>query len=247
MRIVKSVIPAAACAVRAGQGAVPPPVQLGSVDNQTAEVVEKIFRQLKAIFPAWKTAWPDEKALGSAQRSWTKGFMDAGICDIHQVEFGIKQCRKSGSPFAPSIGQFIQWCTPGPEAYGMPTAADAWLEALMGTASHDAVRIAANAIGLFDLRAAKQEDKAMRARFERNYEIVLRRAQANQPLDGKILTGIGHDSQKTELERAEEYASRRQAKLLEVQGIPSAGGAARAQLLARLNIKREPQRSKENF
>ena len=247
MRIVKSVLPAAASAARAGQGYVPPPVQLGRVDNQTAEVVEKIFRQLKAIFPAWKTAWPDEKALGSAQRSWTKGFMDAGICDIHQVEFGIKQCRKSGSPFAPSIGQFIQWCTPGPEAYGMPTAADAWLEALMGTASHDAVRIAANAIGLFDLRTAKQEDKAMRARFERNYEIVLRRAQANQPLDGKILTGIGHDSQKTELELAEEYANLRQAKLLEVQGIPSAGGAARAQLLARLNIKREPQRSKENF
>ena len=225
----------------------PPPVQLGRVDNQTAEVVEKIFRRLKAIFPAWKTAWPDEKALGSAQRSWTKGFMEAGICDIHQVEFGIKQCRKSGSPFAPSIGQFIQWCTPGPEVYGMPTAADAWLEALMGTASHDAVRIAANAIGLFDLRAAKQEDKAMRARFERNYEIVLRRAQANQPLDGKILTGIGYDSQKTELERAEEYANLRQTKLLEVQGIPSAGGVARAQLLARLNIKREPQRSKENF
>lgn len=247
MRIVKSVMPAAASAVRAGQGSVPAPVQLGSVDNQTAEVVEKIFRQLKAIFPAWKTAWPDEKALGSAQRSWTKGFMDAGICDIHQVEFGIKQCRKSGSPFAPSIGQFIQWCTPGPEAYGMPTAADAWMEALMGTASHEAVRIAANATGLFDLRSAKQEDKAMRARFERNYEIVLRRAQANQPIDGKILAGIGHDSQKTELERAEEYASRRQAKLLEVQGIPSAGGAARAQLLARLNIKREPQRSKENF
>ena len=247
MRIVKSVMPAAASAVRAGQGAVPAPVQLGSVDNQTAEVVEKIFRQLKAIFPAWKTAWPDEKALGSAQRSWTKGFMDAGICDIHQVEFGIKQCRKSGSPFAPSIGQFIQWCTPGPEAYGMPTAADAWMEALMGTASHEAVRIAANATGLFDLRSAKQEDKAMRARFERNYEIVLRRAQANQPLDGKILTGIGHDSQKTELERAEECANLRQAKLLEVQGIPSAGGAARAQLLARLNIKREPQRSKENF
>lgn len=247
MRIVKSVMPAAANAVRTGQGTVPVPVQLGSVDNQTAEVVEKIFRQLKAIFPAWKTAWPDEKALGSAQRSWTKGFMDAGICDIHQVEFGIKQCRKSGSPFAPSIGQFIQWCTPGPEAYGMPTTADAWLEALIGTASHEAVRIAANATGLFDLRAAKQEDKAMRARFERNYEIVLRRAQANQPLDGKILIGIGHDSQKTELERAEEYANLRQAKLLEVQGIPSAGGAARAQLLARLNIKREPQRSKENF
>lgn len=233
MRIVKSVTSAAAKAIRAGDTATPAPVQLGNVDSQTAEVVEKIFRQLKAIFPAWKTAWPDEKALGSAQRSWTKGFIDAGICDINQVEFGIKQCRKSGSPFAPSIGQFIQWCTPGPEAYGMPAKADAWMEALMGAPSHEAVRVAANATGQFDLRAAKQDDKAMRARFERNYEIVLRRAQSGQPLDGKILTGIGHDSQKTELELADELAEQEtQARIIK-QGIPVDGASARELLMAK--------------
>ncbi|EXF95780.1 Replication protein P [Pseudomonas fluorescens HK44] len=240
MRIVKSVTPAAAKAIRTGQGSAPAPVQLGNVDSQTAEVVEKIFRQLKAIFPAWKTAWPDEKALGSAQRSWTKGFIDAGICDINQVEFGIKQCRKSGSPFAPSIGQFIQWCTPGPAAYGMPAAADAWMEALMGTASHEAVRIAANATGIFDLRSAKQDDKAMRARFERNYEIVLRRAQSGQPLDGKILTGIGHDSQKSQLELADELADQQTQERIAKQGIPSDGASARAQLMAKFG-KRSAQ------
>ncbi|HEX8595391.1 MAG TPA: replication protein P [Pseudomonas sp.] len=233
MRIVKSVTSAAAKAIRAGQGEAPAPVQLGNVDSQTAEVVEKIFRQLKAIFPAWKTAWPDEKALGSAQRSWTKGFIDAGIRDINQVEFGIKQCRKSGSPFAPSIGQFIQWCTPGLEAYGMPSKADAWMEALMGTSTHAAVRIAVNATGQFDLRAAKQDDKAIRARFERNYEIVLRRAQSGQPLDGKILTGIGHDSQKTPLELADELAEQEtQARIIK-QGIPVDGASARELLMAK--------------
>lgn len=233
MRIVKSVTSAAAKAIRAGEIATPAPAQLGNVDTQTAEVVEKIFRQLKAIFPAWKTAWPDEKALGSAQRSWTKGFIDAGIRDINQVEFGIKQCRKSGSPFAPSIGQFIQWCTPGPEAYGMPSKADAWMEALMGTPSHESVRIAANATGQFDLRASKQDDKGMRARFERNYEIVLRRAQAGQPLDGKILTAIGHDSQKTALELADELAEQENQARIIKQGIPVDGASARELLMSK--------------
>ena len=223
------------------------PLREVPVSPDTTEVVNSLFRSLRGIFPAWRQAWPSTEALAAAKEEWIKAFAAEGIRSLEQIDFGIQNCRKTKKPFAPSVGEFIGMCTPGPEAYGMPTAADAWLEALMGTASHDAVRIAANAIGLFDLRAAKQEDKAMRARFERNYEIVLRRAQANQPLDGKILTGIGHDSQKSELERAEEYANLRQTKLLEVQGIPSAGGAARAQLLARLNIKREPQRSKENF
>ncbi|WP_412548469.1 replication protein P [Pseudomonas sp. Y24-6] len=171
--------------------------------------------------------------MAAARRSWTKGFMVAGICTLEHIRFGIEQCRKSGSPFAPSIGQFIGWCTPGPEAYGMPSAADAWMEALMGTASHEAVRIAANATGKFDLAKAKQDDKAMRARFDRNYQIVLRRAQAGEPLDGKILTGIGHDSQKSALQLAEELADQQaQARIIQ-QGIPVDGASARQLLMAK--------------
>ena len=103
----------------------------------------------------------------------------------------------------------------------------------MGTASHEAVRIAANATGKFDLAKAKQDDKSMRARFERNYEIVLRRAQSGQPLDGKILTGIGHDSQKTELELANELADRQTQERIAKQGIPADGKSARELLMAK--------------
>jgi hypothetical protein len=159
--------------------------------------------------------------------------MDAGISDIEQVRYGIEECRRSGSPFAPSIGQFIGWCTPGPERFGLPTHAAAWMEALMGTYSHDGVRIAANETGIFDLRAAKQEDKGLRERFDRAYAIVIRRAQEGQPLDGKILAGIGHDSQKTAFELANELADQQtQARILK-QGIPADGKSARALLLAK--------------
>ena len=232
MRSANSLTARAATSIRSGN--LPPVIEpLGTVDDDTAEVVERLFRQLQAIFPAHKQAWPDDKALAAAMRSWTKGFMAAGIRTLEQIRYGIEQCRKSGSPFAPSVGQFIGWCKPGPEAFGLPASADAWVEALMGVYSHEGVKIAAIATGLFDLRCAKQEDKGLRERFDRNYAVVIRRAQEGQPLDGKILTGIGHDSQKTALELADELAEQQaQARIIK-QGIPVDGASARELLMAK--------------
>lgn len=213
------------------------------ITPQTVEVVNDLFRRLRGIFPAWRQAWPSTEALDAAKAEWIKEFAEAGIRTLEQIEFGIQKCRKLKKPFAPSVGEFIAMCVLGPEDFGMPTVADAWIEALMTTYSHEAVKLAAEATGLFDLRVAKQEDKGLRARFDRNYEIILRRAQAGQQLDGRIATGIGHDSQKTELERAEEFASQRQARLLDVQGIPSTGAGARAQLMAKFGKKTTEQRT----
>ncbi|MBP0948919.1 Replication protein P [Pseudomonas sp. 20GA0080] len=237
MKNVTQMIPGAARALGTAAPCQAPAqtgTQLGVVDDATGEVVERLFRQLQAIFPAHKQAWPDDKAKAAAMRNWTMGFMAAGIRTLEQIRYGIEQCRRSGSPFAPSVGQFIGWCTPGPEAFGLPASADAWMEALMAVYSHEGVKIAAIATGLFDLRSAKQEDKGLRQRFEHNYTIVIRRAQSGQPLDGKILTGIGHDSQKTELELAEEQAEQAvQARIIQ-QGIPVDAASARALLLARI-------------
>ncbi len=209
------------------------------IDTGTADVVNALFKELQAIFPAWRQAWPDDEALKAAKRSWIKAFMAQGITQIEQIRFGIEKCRKLQKPFAPSVGEFIAMCQPTPEDFGMPAGPDAWLEALLGTYSHEAVRLAARETGLFDLRAARQEDKGLRERFNRNYEIILRRAIAGQPLDGKVLTGIGHDSQKTELELANEQAERQAQARIVQQGIPANGAAARAQLLSRMKIKRQ--------
>jgi hypothetical protein len=243
MKPINQMVKGASRALSTTQGLPAAGKPLGVVDDQTGDIVEKIFRQLQAIYPAWKQAWPDDKSLKAAQRSWTKGFVDAGIRDLDQVRYAIEECRRSGSPFAPSIGQFIEWCSPGPERFGMPVAADAWMEALMGNYSHEGVRIAANETGVFDLRSAKQGDKGLRERFDRNYAIVIRRAQEGRPLDGKILTGIGHDSQKTELERANELADQQtQARILQ-QGIPADGKSARALLLAKFGKNKNQELS----
>ena len=219
------------------------PRQPLQVTPQTAEVVNDLFRRLRGIFPAWRQAWPSTEALDAAKAEWIKEFADEGIRTLEQIEFGIQKCRKLKKPFAPSVGEFIAMCVPGPEDFGMPAAADAWIEALMAAYSHEAVKLAAEATGLFDLRGAKQEDKGLRARFDRNYEIILRRAQAGQQLHGRIATGIGHDSQKTELERANELADQQtQARILQ-QGIPSDGMSARAQLMAKFGKKTTEQRT----
>lgn len=219
----------------ATMGNLPPAIhaQPLHVTTETVDVVNDLFRRLRGIFPAWRQAWPSTEALDAAKAEWIKEFADEGIRTLEQIEFGIQKCRKLKKPFAPSVGEFIAMCTPGPEDFGMPAPADAWLEALMGTYSHEGVRIAANATGAFDLAQARQEDKGMRARFERNYEIVLRRAQSGQPLDGNILTGIGHDSQKSQLELADELAEQQaQARIIQ-QGIPVDGASARELLMAK--------------
>lgn len=213
------------------------------VTPQTAEVVNELFRRLRGIFPAWRQAWPSTEALDAAKAEWIKEFAAVGIRTLEQIEFGVQKCRKMSKPFAPSVGEFIAMCTPSAEDFGLPTAADAWMEALIGTYSHDGVRIAANETGIFDLRAAKQDDKSMRARFDRAYAIVIRRAQEGQPLDGKILTGIGHDSQKTAFELANELADQQtQARILQ-QGIPADGKSARALLLAKFGKNKNQELS----
>lgn len=229
----------------ATMGNLPPAVhaQPLQVTPQTAEVVNDLFRRLRGIFPAWRQAWPSTEALDAAKAEWIKEFADEGIRTLEQIEFGIQKCRKLKKPFAPSVGEFIAMCVPGPEDFGMPSVAGAWMEALMETYSHEGVKIAAIATGLFDLRAAKQEDKGLRQRFDHNYAVVIRRAQEGQPLDGKILTSIGHDSQKTDFELANELADQQvQAKIIQ-QGIPADGKSARAQLLAKFGKKTTEQRT----
>ncbi|KWV84164.1 replication protein P [Pseudomonas fluorescens] len=233
----------------ATMGNLPPAIhsQPLQVTPQTAEVVNDLFRRLRGIFPAWRQAWPSTEALDAAKAEWIKEFADEGIRTLEQIEFGIQKCRKLKKPFAPSVGEFIAMCVPGPEDFGMPSAAGAWMEALMEAYSHEGVRIAAIATGLFDLRSAKQEDKGLRQRFDHNYAVVIRRAQEGQPLDGKILTGIGHDSQKTAFELANDLADQQtQARILQ-QGIPADGKSARELLLAKMNIKREAQRVEGKF
>lgn len=136
----------------------------------------------------------------------------------------------------PSAPQFRQLCQQVP---GLPTEAEAWEQALRGEYSHQAVKVAAEATGTFDLKSAKLNDKGLRERFNRNYAIVRARAVMGKPLDDSIPEGIEHQT-KTPMQ-VQYAATHQQARdLITAQGLPTDPKAARALLLAKMGIKREP-------
>lgn len=122
---------------------------------------------------------------------------------------------------------------------GLPSEAQAWDEARAGKYSHKAVKIAAEATSTFDLHTGKNNDKALRQRFERNYAIVVRRAQTGQPLEGRIAHGIGHDSTRPREQVQLEYSRKQADEVVAVLEIPKDPKACREMLLAKLNIRRD--------
>lgn len=159
------------------------------VDAGTASVINSLFRELQAAFPAWRQAWPDDKAVSAAKATWTKAFMAEKINKIEQIRFGIEQCRKLATPFVPSIGEFVAMCQPTPEMLGIPPLDAAFREAcrnahpsMAGSAkwSHEVVYHAACESGFSNLNRLAQ-DACLRL-FERNYKIATRYMVAGQPL-----------------------------------------------------------------
>ncbi|SEQ90683.1 phage replication protein P [Azotobacter beijerinckii] len=232
---------AAGRALPAGQVSTQP---LGEVDEQTAKVVDMVFLQLQAIFPAWRQAWPDDKALALAKRSWTKGLQASGIRTIEQVRFGIEQCRRSGSAFAPSIGQFVAWCLPTAEMMGLPTEEAAWREAVQACTSpdgwrwsHEAVRLAVAAVGFWELRQGAGGADALRRRFGNAYAQLLGRLARGETL-AEPMQALEWDGARTAAERADMAAEQALQERLRKQGLAEGGRGARADLLAQLGIKR---------
>ena len=155
-----------------------------------------------------------------------------------QIANGLNVLVEKGDEFdwPPPANVFRAMCLQVP---GLPSEAQAWNEARSGNYSHKAVRIAAEATSTFDLHAGSSKDKALRQRFERNYAIVVRRAQTGQPLEGRIAHGIGHDSTRPREQVQLEHSRNEAEALVIAQGIPANPQSARAMLLAKLGIRRD--------
>lgn len=158
------------------------------IDSGSAQVVNALFRELQACFPAWRQAWPTDEAMATAKKTWIKGFAAAGINTLEQIRYGIEQCRLMPSDFMPSVGRFIELCKPTPEMLGLPTADKAFDEAcrkahpaMQGSKwSHQAVYHAAAESGFYNLNTLPMD--ASRKLFERNYAIACRMLIEGKPL-----------------------------------------------------------------
>lgn len=189
--------------------------------------VNKVFTTLKLLYPAWF-----EKHYGlSETRVMAKRIWHHVLEDISpkQVDRGLQRMAKE-CDFPPTPSAFLTLCQ---RIDGLPTPTHAWIEALQGRYSHDAVRIAAKATGTFDLRQAKTDDKALQARFERNYAIVVRRLENGEPLEAAIAMGIGFD---TQAQRQDEYQKKVIQEQMAKQGILMSGKEARKMVLKQVGL-----------
>ena len=155
-----------------------------------------------------------------------------------QIANGLNTLVEKGGEFdwPPPANVFRAMCVQVP---GLPSEAQAWDEARSGRYTHPAVRIAAEATSTYDLHSGSSKDKALRQRFERNYAIVMRRAQTGQPLEGRIAKGLGHDSMRPREHIQLEHSRKVADELVAILEIPKDPKSCRALLLAKLGIRRD--------
>lgn len=211
------------------------------------DLINRLFREIRNARPAWRQAWPTKEALASAKVTWVLALVEGGIRDWErQVEVGLRRLRAEPSDFVPAPGKFVDWCNPTPESLGLQPVERAYDEACRNahpscrgsaTWSHPVTYHTAIDVGL-DVLMQLSGAETWKL-FSRSYAVMTRRALAGQPLGVATPLGLGHDSQKTEAQLAEELSLQQALRIREAQGLVATGDQARAQLLAKMRIKRE--------
>lgn len=166
----------------------PDPDQL----RAAASVINHLFSELQSCFPAWRQTFTCKADIDSAKRVWVRGLVEAGIHSEQQLQWGLRRARQSESAFWPSVGQFIKWCKPDPEAFGLPTPEAAFKEASRNSHpaavnckwTHPAIYVAAREVGKYEL-ANLTRDKSWPL-FQRAYTVTVRRVLEGEDLSGEV-------------------------------------------------------------
>ena len=80
------------------------------MSDQVEVIINRLFTELKGIYPAWKAAFGNQAELDEAKRQWLKGFIEAELNQWEWIERGLSKCRQQDTPFLPSVGMFIELC-----------------------------------------------------------------------------------------------------------------------------------------
>jgi hypothetical protein len=99
-------------------------------EQETAKIVNNLFGELKLIFPAFRQAWATDEEFSKAKSVWTKALKENGISNIGMIKRALQKCRLSTNPFAPSVGQFIEWCKASAEDIKFPEILEAHRQSL---------------------------------------------------------------------------------------------------------------------
>ncbi|WP_439259505.1 replication protein P [Lonepinella sp. BR2930] len=90
------------------------------VSDLMARAIERLFVNLKRIFPAWKSAFESDDEYAETKALWLETLAENHI-SLEQLKAGLEQAKLSESPFFPSVGLFMKWCKQGYNPHGLPT------------------------------------------------------------------------------------------------------------------------------
>ena len=140
--------------------------------------INKVFEQLKTIFPAWPQAFPTQSSLNLAKNVWSKALIEAGVTSKEQLAIGFMKARRSQQDFMPSCGKFIAWCKPEPEDFGLPCMEQAYQMVIHHRITpdvHSAVKIAARKTK-YERSTLKADEykKVFSYTYQRLFELVMR-------------------------------------------------------------------------
>ena len=90
------------------------------IDEFAKSVIDKVFDQLRDIFPGWKHTYKKEEDIDSAKIQWIRALTENNISTIEQIKAGFKKARSVDTDFLPSCGKFVSWCSPSAEDLGYP-------------------------------------------------------------------------------------------------------------------------------
>lgn len=163
------------------------PLELSENDRKT---VNAVLERLQVSFPAWRVAFPTERAWKLAKQEWTMALVNAGCVTEQMLSYGFKNARESDIPFFPSPGMFIKWCQPSPEALGIPSADTAYNLIIMRKiteSTHDLVKIISKRTRWERQTLSADEYRKI---FDREYQILFRIIAGGGDVSAEIPKGI---------------------------------------------------------
>lgn len=140
-------------------------------------LINLIFARFHHIYThRFESAYGDETTLNQAKREWALSL--AGI-SAQRIESALDRCKIEHA-WPPTIAEFYVLLQPNPEAYGLPSLDQAYLEScrvahspINHKWSHPCVQLTAQQVGYFVLRS--EPEKTTRPKFKKVYLDIIER------------------------------------------------------------------------
>lgn len=144
----------------------------------------------------------------------------------------MSELKREGSTWPPTIPVLVAMLAPTAADAGMPDAAAAWREATQNAHrptthrwSHEAVRLAGQAVGWWELTHTSSQSALarMERRFEKQYAALANRVLSGEQLVAREL--LGHEGSESPAAQAERAGHRAAQQAVEAAGLPHAMNA----------------------